>query len=418
MGAGKTVISLAAIAELLAVGYLSRILVIAPKKVCDTVWATEHLKWDGCVHMTVATATGNEKQRHLAVTSHTNILVINYENVIWFLNNYGTKHDCDGLVIDELSKLKRSSGAIFKRLRRRLAPFVWRVGMTGTPVAENYQGLYAQVLLLDDGKALGTNKADFLASYFYPLDYMRYNWDLLTGGAEAIAARIKDLVYTVPDYRKELPPIRYHEERVQLPKEARFIYDIMRRAMVVTLDGSNDIAAVNSAVQSGKLSQIASGFIYDTESGEGHTLHAAKLEKLVDVLRRLPPPVIVVYWYANDLELLKEVTGFLALGEAKHIDRALKAWNGGELTGLLLHPRSAGHGLNLAEGGSTMVWYGPQWSRDLWEQTNARIWRTGQTETVNVYTIIADDTTDDVMMARVENKAGFDKLLMKHLLER
>ena len=304
-----------------------------------------------------------------------------------------------------------------KLLRRRVHAFKWRVGMTGTPVSEDYEGLYAQALLLDDGKAFGTRKDQFLETYFYSLDFERRKWALRPNAAETIAKRLQPLVYTLPDYRHTLPPIIYHECKVKLPETAQRIYKALKKDFIVELGGA-EISAANSAVLTGKLAQVSSGFLYDTEQGTSTFLHDAKLEVLEELLTRVKKPVIIAYWYQYDLAAIKAMTGFQALADAKTESKTnalVNAWNSAELDGLLLHPRSAGHGLNLAQGGSTIIWYSPQWSRDLWEQTNARLWRTGQRETVNVYTLSGEGTIDELIVNRVEEKAKFDVLLNDHL---
>ena len=242
VGAGKTVCTLTAASELLAGGELSRVLVIAPLKVADNVWQGEHLKWSHLKHLSVSIATGNAKKREAAFASGSDIVVINIENVPWFVDKYKGGHGFDGLVIDELSKFKSSSGKGFKKLRRRVADFKWRVGLTGTPVSEDWTGLYSQMMLIDGGVAFGTRHQAFLEQYFYATDYMRRNWELRSGSEALMVAAMGDTVHTVPDYRDaELPPITFCTETVTLPDDAREIYDAMKKDMLVEIEGNRRV---------------------------------------------------------------------------------------------------------------------------------------------------------------------------------
>lgn len=411
MGAGKTVICLSAIAELLSSGDLNRVLVIAPKTVCEDAWRTEYLKWSHTTHLRVAVAVGNPKQRIEAVESDAQIVVINFENVRWFLDKYAVHHGFDGLVIDELSKLKDPGGSLFRKLRRRVKDFVWRVGMTGTPVSEDFVGLYGQMMMVDNGISLGTDKQRYLDEYFFPTDYERRNWALRPGAEAAIVDLIREYVYTVEDYRHELPSIAYFDEVVALPPEARALYDTLRKDMLVAFEDGSEIIAQNSAVLTGKLAQAANGFLYDREIGETVAIHNAKIDALCKLVDEINAPVLIAYWFDEDRQRIERALDC----PTRLADGIVDDWNAGRLPALAIHPRSAGHGLNLARGGCNVIWYGPYWSRDLWEQLNARLWRKGQTKAVTVYTLVAEGTIDDVIIERVDGKGEYDQLFMRHL---
>ena len=417
MGAGKTIIALTAIADLLAHRVLKRILIIAPKKVCETVWRREHLKWEHTKHLRVSVATGAPRQREDAWEEDTDIYVINFENAVWFFDTYKRGHGFDGLIIDELSKLKSPSNKVFKRLRTRTKEFVWRVGMTGTPVSENYLGLYSQSLILDGGEAFGTRNDKFLNTYFYSTDFEQRNWELRTDAIPMLHQRLEYLVYNVPDYRDDLPEIKYIPVPVRMPKRASAVYKKLANDMITEVNGDT-IIAQNSAVLSAKLQQVASGFLYDGDYV--YTMHDAKIKKVIELAQTCKGSVLIAYWFQHEFEMLSEYFACPSLGgglTTVQTGKIVDDWNAGRLKYLLIHPRSAGHGLNLAEGGNTIIWFGPQWSRDLWEQTNARLWRTGQTKEVTVYTVVAEKTVDELIEKRVDDKAKFDTLFNDHLVK-
>lgn len=418
MGAGKTVTALTAIQQLFADNYLTRVLIIAPLKVCNEVWRYEHTRWKHLEHLHVSIATGAVKKRIEAIESNSDICVINIENVSWFFDTYRHQHGFDGLVIDELSRFKTPSGQQFKRLRHRLNDFDWRVGMTGTPVSENYQALYGQALLIDGGKALGKSKEQFLNAYFFAIDFERRLWELKPSGAERITARLKSLIHHLPDYRDSLPDIHYHRNVFTLSTAARKIYQDMKKGFCLGLGNDKTIIAQNSAVLVNKLQQIANGFIYDTDDKTVTKIHDERLTALTLLLNQIEGPVLIAYWYGFEREQIAKRFKAPHIGAGvsnKKVNQLVRDWNMGHIQTLLIHPRSAGHGLNLQYGGSTLIWYAPQWSRDLHEQTIARLWRQGQVQEVNVYTLVAKNTIDEIIEKRLESKALFDQLLQEHL---
>jgi len=422
---GKTAITLSAIAELIADEVLSRVLIVAPLKVCNAVWPSEPSQWSHLSSLTVACAAGGtEASRTAAIESDAQVVVINFENLPWLFRTYKLGAEVfDGLVIDELTRLKSGGGAQFKALRPRLKHFKWRVGLTGTPVSEDWLGLYGQMLIVDGGASLGTRKDVFKRRYFYATDYMEYNWALQDNGAERIAAAIKGVLYCVPDYRHELPLLKWRNEVIEMPDEVRTAYDSLKKSMSLSVEGGGDKIVVDSAaILSNKLLQLANGFIYympvDSRGRElpreTSRLSTFKLDAVMAQVaqwREQGEQVCVVYWFGADLDLLVAEYG----EQSKLSSEALERWGAGEQGVLLLHPKSAGHGLNLASGGCKMVWLGPVWSRDLSLQTVARLWRRGQINAVEAVTVISDDTIDGLVVDRVEDKAEFEALLVQHL---
>jgi len=409
MGSGKSVIAASAIAELLDDKVLNRVLIITTPKIANTVWAQEFDKWDHTHHIEVAVATGTPEER-LGLFKHEGQVVVATFNILPWIKEHRLFDLFDGLLIDETTKLKSTGGAQFKALRAQLKKFKWRVGLTGTPVSEDFLGLFGQMMLIDAGKALGTRKDTFQNLFFFPTDYKQYNWELKEGAAEEILDAISHLVHIVPDYRHTLPPIKFHKHKVCMPQDLAQYYDQMRSDML-----TEDAVSATAAVLIQKLQQIASGFIYD-ELGEAKRLSDFRIRALQQLLNsRVTGNALIAYWYKDDLDRLMEALPDAEMLVPTNLQSQVERWNRGEIKCLLIHPRSAGHGLQLEKGGTTLIWYTPQWSNDLWEQTNARLWRKGQTKPVHVYSIEAVGTIDEAVGARILGKAEFEKIFMNHL---
>lgn len=414
MGAGKTIIALTAVEELLSERILSRVLVVAPVKVANNVWSKEFDKWIHTSGLRINVATGNEKQRHDAFMRDSDILVINFENLPWFFKRYGKDHHCDGLVIDELSRLKSSGGAQFKSLRHKLKTFSWRVGMTGTPVSEDYLGLFAQAMVCDQGTRLGTNFQIFKRKYFYATDYQGYNWEIRGEREEkALMHAVSDLIHIVPGYSETLPELVKRQHTVIMPDQAWDVYTTLAK------DGiAEGVTADNAAVLSGKLQQIASGFLYQ-EDDEAITLHHAKLDACRALVDATEGNTVIAYWYQHDRDaLLAAFPGADCLGSGvskSETARIIERWNSGETKVLLLHPKSAGHGLQLEQGGADLIFYGPIWSRDAFDQTVARLWRQGQRSAVHVTTLVVAGSVDELIVARSGVKKEYYERFKAHL---
>lgn len=409
MGAGKSVIAATAITELLADGYVKRVLIVTTPKIANTVWAQEFAKWGHTQHVSVGVATGDPEQRKTIIKSKSQVCVITFNTLPW-MKKEKLLDLFDGLLIDETTKLKETGGAWFKALRYHLKRFTWRAGLTGTPVSEDFMGLFGQIMLVDAGATLGTNKEKFLNQYFYPTDFKQYNWKLQEGADKRLLSAVAPFIHVMPEYRGELPALNLHTVKLTLPPELRAYYAQMKKDMVTA-----DAVSQTAAVLSQKLQQIGSGFIYD-ENGLAVPLSDYRVDALKDLLASLAPRrVLIAYWYKEDKERLKAALPDAQELTPKNLKQTVKAWNAKEIEHLLIHPRSAGHGLQLEQGGFTLIWYTPVWSNDLLEQTNARIWRRGQAHAVDVYTLEAEDTVDELISQRIEHKGEFDRLFMAHL---
>ena len=410
VGFGKAMCGQSAAQALLDAGEVSRVLVVAPLKVCTHTWATEWQKWD---HLwQPALALGDAAARTAAINSLASIVVINIENLAWLLNTHGVGN-FDGLLIDEISKFKTAGGETMKALRKHLKAFKWRAGMSATPVAEAGIDIYAQALIIDGGEALGRNQDRFRRNYFYPTDFQQRKWAILPGGGERLADALRDLVYVADDagYKAGLPELRDCIVNVTLPPAVRKDYDLFCHEGEL-----HGVEAVNQAVLTGKLSQIAAGFLYTDEGTRW--LHYEKFAALWRVLGAAEGPVLVAYWFEAEREELRARCPdmvFLGDGDPLTVER----WNAGEISMLALHPKSAAHGLNLQFGGHELVVLSPPWGADPWQQLIGRIQRRGQPSPyVRRTTIVAVDTVDELIIERHVAKEYSEISLMDHFRER
>jgi superfamily II DNA or RNA helicase len=412
MGSGKTITTLTAITELLDSGDCARVLVVATKKICQTVWAQDAARWDHTRHLTINRAVGTPAKRCAAINEPSDIVLLNYENVPWFHDTYKV-HNFDAVVFDEITKVSPSS-QILKRFRRRLAPFKWRVGLTADPVPENFLNLYSQMLVLDDGAALGTNFDEYKQEYFRPVDYEQKIWQLRKGGGEKILEKVQYSIFILPDYRHQLPKFKVEFVPVLWSKKTRERYEQFAREMVLKMPVAS-VVAVNSGVLSQKLHQFTQGFMYAGE--DVIELHRAKSRALTHLLdcRLLNKNCLIVYWFKEDCARLLELLPGAHILRPDNTEEVIKDWNAGKIQHLLIHPRSAGHGLNLERGACNIIWYSQYWSRDLWNQTNGRLWRRGQFEDVTAWVLFAVDGIDPILYATVQDKGRFDALFFDHL---
>jgi SNF2 family DNA or RNA helicase len=423
MGSGKTVTALAAAAELLADKVVSKVLVLAPVRVCKKVWAHECEKWEELNHLNVGVACGTPKQReNVLCNSGYDIVCTNYENLSTLFEFYkGKTLPFDMLVVDEVTKLK-AGGKHFKALRKHIPKFKIRVTMTGTPVSEGYEQLFYPMMIVDNGEALGRNKQNFLHQYFVATDYNQYNWEIQPYfGAELLMEKIDHLIFLLPDYRHELPTLHEHVHTVTLDQKAKDYYRVMERDMVLSLnDSDGPITAANAAVLTGKLQQLACGFIY-TEDGGVRRVHNAKLDALVDLCSEIAyregddTQFLIVYQYKAELEVLREhfASFIVALDGNRDIEK-IDAWKNGEVPLLAVHPKSAGHGLDFTNA-HHVIFMSPIWSRDLMRQTIARIWRRNQTEECTSTVLCAEGTIDEEIIKRESEKASHYDILLQHL---
>lgn len=401
-GLGKTVITLTAIWELLLDYFeIRRVLVIAPLRVSRDTWSGELKKWDHLSGIVMSLVLGSEKERRAALNRRANVFVINRENVEWLVENY--RWDFDMVVIDELSSFKSHKVKRFKALKK-VRPMVKRmVGLTGTPAPNGLIDLWAEIGILDMGQRLGRFIGGYRERFFVPDKRSRemvFSYKPREGAEEAIYSLISDICISMKagDYL-DMPECIYNQVEVTMSEKERKLYGQLEKDMLLPF-ADGDIDAVNAAALSGKLIQMANGAVYD-ENGNVKHIHDRKLEALEDLVEAANgKPVLIAYWYKHDLDRIKKRTGAVALDTADDMQR----WNAGEIPVAVIHPASAGHGLNLQAGGSTLVWFGLTWSLELYQQTNARLWRQGQKETVVIHHLVAKGTLDEKVMAALEKK--------------
>ena len=410
MGLGKSVISLTAIFELCLDSFLVRkVLVIAPLRVARDTWPEEIQKWDHLHGLTYSVALGSESERKAALSRRASVFIINRENVQWLIEESGLPFDYDMVVIDELSSFKSYQAKRFRSLLK-VRPTVTRiVGLTGTPSGNGLMDLWAEFRILDMGIRLGRFITRFRTTYFTPdkrNGQVVFSYKPLPGAEEDIYRKISDITISMraADHLK-MPECVINEVKVKLSDEEREVYDRFKRELVVTLKGE-ELDAGNAAVLAGKLSQIANGAVYG-ENKRVLPIHERKLDALEDLIEAANgKPMLVAYWFKHDLARIQERMHklhipFTTLDNAESIVR----WNRTELPVALIHPASAGHGLNLQAGGSTLIWFGLTWSLELYQQTNARLWRQGQkADSVVISHIIASGTIDERIMAALRKK--------------
>jgi len=404
MGLGKSVITLTAIFDLTLDSFLIRkVLVIVPLRVARDTWPAEIEKWDHLNGLTYSVAIGSEAQRKAALLQRAQVYLINRENVDWLINDSGIPFDYDMVVIDELSSFKSHTSKRFRALRK-VRPNVKRiVGLTGTPSSNGLMDLWAEIGILDMGQRLGRYISHFRNAYFVPdkrNQQIIFTYKPKPGAEEAIYRLISDITISMKntDYLK-LPDLVINEIPVLLSEDERQQYEIMRSEMVLSIKGK-EIDAVNAAALSNKLLQMANGAVYDGNGGVIR-IHDRKLDALEDIIEAANgKPVLIAYWYKHDLERIMERFPAIQLDNAESIKR----WNDGEIPVAVIHPASAGHGLNLQAGGSCLVWFGLTWSLELYQQTNARLWRQGQKDTVIIHHIVAKETIDEQVMKALKRK--------------
>ncbi len=409
MGLGKSVITLSAIWELCLNRFeIGRVLVIAPLRVARDTWPEELRKWGHLKGLTCSVAVGTAAERRAALREPAFIHIINRENVEWLIEESGLPFDYDMVVIDELSSFKSYQAKRFRSLMK-VRPMVKRiVGLTGTPSSNGLMDLWAEFRVLDMGKRLGRFIGRYRLDYFLPDKrnaQQVFSYKPKPGAEAEIYRRIADISISMKtaDYLK-MPACVMNEVRVSMSDAEAKLYAAMKNDLVVTLKGE-EIDAVNAAALSGKLLQMANGALYG-EDGHALPIHDRKLDALEDLIEAANgKPVLVAYWFKHDLarieeRLHKQHIPFSRLDTQDSIAR----WNAGEIPVALIHPASAGHGLNLQAGGSTLIWFGLTWSLELYQQTNARLWRQGQKDTVVVQHIVTRNTIDEQVMAALRRK--------------
>ncbi|MDB2127489.1 SNF2-related protein [Enterocloster clostridioformis] len=404
MGLGKSVITLTALFDLILDQFvIGKVLVIAPLRVARDTWPSEIQKWDHLKGLKYSVVVGTAAERKAALMQQADIYIINRENVDWLVNKSGIPFRFDMIVIDELSSFKSYQAKRFKSLLK-VRPFVKRiVGLTGTPSSNGLMDLWAEFRVLDLGQRLGRYITHYRNAYFTPDKRnaeIIFSYKPLPGAEEQIYKRIGDVTISMKscDYLK-LPECVINEVPVYMSEKEQEVYDRFRDDMVAKIKGK-EIDAVNAAVLSGKLLQMANGAVYDDEKNS-LLIHDRKLDALEDLIEGANgKPVLVAYWYQHDAERIKSRFDVREIKTSKDITD----WNNGDIPVAIVHPASAGHGLNLQTGGSTLIWFGLTWSLELYQQTNARLHRQGQTDTVIIHHIIAKGTIDENVMKALRQK--------------
>ena len=389
----------------------ARILIIAPLRVARDTWPAEIKKWNHLKHLRYSAAIGTEVERRAALRAEAEIYIINRENVDWLVNKSGIPFDFDMVVIDELSSFKSHQSKRFKSLLK-VRPFIKRIiGLTGTPSGNGLMDLWAQFRILDMGKRLGRYISHYRNAYFLP-DKRNgeriFTYKAAEGAEQRIYERISDITISMKacEYLN-LPECIINEVPVFMDGKEIMIYKTLKKDMVATIKGE-EIDAANAAVLSGKLLQMANGCIYDEEK-KSLRIHDRKLDALEDLIESANgKPVLVAYWFKHDLDRIRERFSVREIKTSKDITD----WNEGKIPVAVIHPASAGHGLNLQTGGSTLIWFSLTWSLELYQQCNARLHRQGQKDTVVIHHIIAKGTIDEDVMAALLKKEKIQTALI------
>ena len=405
MGLGKSVITLTAIEDLLHDWFVvSKVLVIAPLRVADTTWLDEVLKWEHLRGLRVSKVLGSKKERTMALYKKADIFTINRENVPWLVELYKNDWPFDMVVIDELSSFKSPSAKRFRALKKVRHKIKRIVGLTGTPAPNGLLDIWSQIYLLDGGERLGKTFTGYRSRYFHPQKYVNGGIPtdyILNEDAEGkIFDKISDICVSMKSLEYlEMPEIIFNKVEVDLSEKEMKLYKKLEKDLLLPLEDS-DVDAANAAVLSNKLLQMAGGTVYD-EYGDVCQIHDRKLDALEDLIEAANgKPVLIYYGFKHERVRIKKR---FDAGDINTSDDIAK-WNKGKMKIALCHPASAGHGLNLQEGGSTIIWFGLTWSLELYQQANARLWRQGQKQTVVIHHILAKDTIDSRVIMSLDNK--------------
>jgi SNF2 family DNA or RNA helicase len=417
VGAGKTAITLTAMRDAISTELVKRFLVVAPKRVCTSVWPAEQKLW--APELKLAIAVGTPKQREAAFASDADIVVINYDNLQSIQNLEGF----DGIVFDELTRLKNPSGARFKALLKVLDKIKIRWGLTGSFTSNGLEDVFGQCKIIDQ-TLLGRSKGAFMQQYFVLINKDYGEWAPRVGSLQRVMEVIKPATYVLDagDYKDKLPPLHTVEMRCDMPD--RLPYEKMKKHYAVELK-DEQITAVNAAVVTGKLQQMAGGWVYQTETSASNTpgrlnvtqtpvwFSSHKFDLLDDLIQENQHAnTIIVYNYVEELaELKRRYPHALTVNDTKAIDR----WNNGEIELLLIHPKSAGHGLNLQHGGNRIIFVSLPWSLELYEQTVGRLHRSGQKHDVWCYILLTNKTIDERIWAALHDKRAISDIAMQEL---
>ena len=410
MGLGKTVCTLTAIEHLMYDTFeVSKVLIVAPLRVAKVTWSDEIDKWDHLSHLTYSVAVGSEKERLLALKKKADLYMINRENLQWLIEKSGLPFDYDMVVLDELSSFKSWQSKRFRAFMK-VRPKVQRVvGLTGTPSSNGLMDLFAEFKCLDMGERLGRFITQYRNAFFIP-DRMNgqvvYSYKLRPFAEEEIYRRIGDITISMKalDHLK-MPELLENRYPVYMDDGEKQQYESMKKDLILPYLENETITAANAAALSGKLCQMANGAVYSDEGSVAH-IHDRKLDALEDIIEAAQGPILLCYWFKHDLERITRKLDELKVEYARiSSDGSIRMWNEGKFQVGLIHPASAGHGLNLQAGGNHIVWFGLTWSLELLEQTNARLWRQGQrAETVVVQYLVTAGTIDERILDAISKK--------------
>ena len=408
---------------------IRKALVIAPKRVAEDTWSREQAKWEHLKHLKVVKVMGTKDKRLAALKEQADIYIINRENVEWLVETLGTRWRFDAVVIDELSSFKSAKSKRWKALRKVIFGSRYVYGLTGTPASNGYLDLWPEMYLLDHGERLGKTLGAYRSTYFNPgahKGHVVFEWRLKPGAREQIDARLSDICLSMSkEDWLDLPERTYNTIPVQLDSKARKLYDQFKRDKILPLVHEHEKLAVAQGMDydtavvgdmaaqvSGKLLQMANGAVYD-DDGEVFHIHDAKLDMLAEIAdTSAGQPILVFYNYKHDLKRLQErFPDAVKMGG----EDVISAWNRGEIPMLLCQPASAGHGLNLQDGGHIIVWFGLTWSLELYQQANDRLHRMRQRSAVIVHHLVAEDTIDEKVMAALTAKDATQKGLLDAL---
>lgn len=430
MGLGKTVTTLTVVMRRIWSDFsVDKALVIAPIRVAEDTWSREVDKWDHLDGLRVSKVLGTAKQRAKALEAKADVYVINRENVVWLVEYLGLRWDFDMVILDELSSFKSPTAKRFKALRKVIKRAKYVVGLTGTPAPNGYIDLWPQLYLIDGGERLGKTLTEYRKRYFHPgrgKGHVVYEWIINPGAKDAIDETLSDICLSMS---KEdwltLPDIIYNDVVVKMDKGSRKLYDELEREKVLPLlngqliedvdEADSFVAGTTAATVSNKLMQMANGAVYEDDGSVLH-IHDAKLDALEEIAESNPgQPLLVFYGYRHDLDRIKTRFPDAVILNDGDTQKTITDWNNGKIPMLLCHPASAGHGLNLQEGGHIAVWFGLTWSLELYQQANARLHRQGQEQSVIIHHIITQDTVDERVMQALSKKDSTQRSLLDAL---
>ena len=419
MGLGESVITLTAIEHLMHDSFEPRkVLVIAPLRVAASTWPDEIRKWDHLSSLTFSVAVGTRDERIAALRHNADITIINRENIQWLVEESGVPFDYDMVVIDELSSFKNHRTKRFRSLMKTRPKVKRIVGLTGTPAPNGLMDLWAEFRLIDGGKRLGRFIGQYRERWFLPdkrNQMVVFSYKPKDGAEEEIYSAISDITVSMKAMERiRMPELIETEMKVSMNRDERKAYDSMKKDLVLSLpDGA--VTASNAASLSGKLMQLSSGAVYTDD--EAYTeIHRRKLDALEDAIESMNgKPLLIVYWFRHEKTRISGLLTDLGIPWKEISDEAsIREWNKGKLQVAIIHPASAGHGLNLQSGGSTLLWFTVPWSLELYQQTVARLWRQGQKEeTTVIIHLITEGTIDERVLAALRRKDQTQEALLE-----